>query len=102
MDLMHLAVLSIGKFSLPNMWIVRCSSYQVMVKKNVVKILLNDGAGDNAPGKWSKGSALQLVSRSGHENVVKMLLDRGADVNTVTEYLGRVLPAFLYPLNRWN
>jgi ankyrin repeat protein len=45
--------------------------------KQIVKMLLDRGANDNAQGGYY-GNALQAASEEGHEQIVEMLLNRGA------------------------
>lgn len=52
-----------------------------MGRDEIVKLLLNQGANDNAQG-GKYGNALEVVWEWGHEEIVKLLLDWGADVNT--------------------
>ena len=50
----------------------------------MVMILLDAGADVNAQGRVY-GSALHAASRSGHEKVVQMLLDAGAERSTLAD-----------------
>ena len=48
----------------------------------MVQMLLDKGANFNAPG-GEYGNALQVASKGGHDQVVRMLLDKGANVNAL-------------------
>jgi ankyrin repeat protein len=45
-----------------------------------MKLLLDKGANVDAQGGYY-GNALQAASSRGHEQVVKLLLDKGTDIN---------------------
>ena len=52
----------------------------------IVELLLNKGADVDAydEGEFNYGTALQIASTHGYENIVKLLLDRDAGVNTTS------------------
>ncbi|OQE13833.1 hypothetical protein PENFLA_c043G02908 [Penicillium flavigenum] len=58
--------------------------------KEIVKLLLDNGADVNAQG-GEYGNALQAASSIGHEEIAKLLLDNGADVNAQGGYGGNAL-----------
>ncbi|KAL5592674.1 hypothetical protein FOBRF1_013700 [Fusarium oxysporum] len=59
--------------------------------KEMVKLLLDNGADVNAQGGGLYGTALQGASTEGHEPIMKLLLDKGADVNAQVEEHGTAL-----------
>ena len=56
-----------------------------------IEQLLNEGADINAAGPF--GTALHWAALNGHSNVVKVLAERGADLNAVSKSLGTPLHA---------
>ncbi|MCJ1236216.1 hypothetical protein MMC14_004194 [Varicellaria rhodocarpa] len=69
-------------------------------KGNVVDFLLQNGVDVNAPGKKIEdddaydghyGNALQAAAHKGSEEMVKRLLDAGADVNAIAGFCGTAL-----------
>ena len=59
--------------------------------KDVVQVLLDNGADVDAVGEGCQSTALQIASEKGYGNVVKILLDKGADVNALDASTGSAL-----------
>lgn len=60
---------------------------------DVVKLLIAQGAGVNAPSQWDEGlTALQGAALNGHVDVVKLLIAQGADVNSAIGAEGNPTP----------
>lgn len=66
-----------------------------MGHKDIVKLLLDNGADINAHGGMH-GSALQAASVMGHKNIVELLLDRSADIYAQGGLYGSSLNAAAY------